>query len=84
MVQGSCGLEEFEQEAGQEGVDMEDFAILYACEREELLRERTVYRAPLVRLRRIIVSADDCDAYTDYRVLKQDMRRLMDALGIPD
>ena len=51
-------------------------------QREELLRVRSVNRAPVIRLSRAIASVDDCDAYHDFRVLKEeDMACLKDIKG---
>ena len=58
--------------------------LIAAWEREELLRTRRVDRNPVIRLARTIDSVDDCDAYHNFRTLKPDMRRLMEALRFPD
>ena len=47
-------------------------------QRKELLRVRPVDHAPVIRLSRIIASVDDCDAYHNFRVLKEDMAYLED------
>ena len=50
-------------------------------QREELLRVRPVDRAPvMIRLSRTVTSSsvDDCDAYHNFRVLKEDMACLED------
>ena len=47
-------------------------------QREELLRLRPVDRAPVIRLSRTFVCVDDCDAYHNFDVLKEDMACLED------
>ena len=50
-------------------------------QREELLRVRLVDRAPGIRLSRTTAPVDDCDAYRNFRVLKEDMACLEDIKG---
>ena len=47
-------------------------------QREELLRVCPVDRAPAIRLSRTIASVDDCDAYHNFIVLKEDKACLED------
>ncbi|CAB1096514.1 unnamed protein product [Ectocarpus sp. CCAP 1310/34] len=81
---GEEGAADGESEAENEARFI-DFEMLYAMmEREELLRPRQVHRAPVDHVTRIIDSVDDCDAYHNYRTLKKDMPRLMEAFGFPN